>query len=298
VRAIGAAAAIALACALSPRAEATQLSRAQRARVELHRRAAERAGAEGDFATAASQLEEALRIAGEDPALLLELARVHGEQGGQCAAAFAELDRFFNACEACELAERGRAERAVLGKRCASEVTIETSPAGAIVQISGEDFARAAPFTTSLAPGAYTIEARRHGHFPRRMELLVQPATSLNVPVALELDPVLTARPRTSLGPQVATTPAVAPETPPPILEYVALGVGLAGGIAGAVFTQNALARTDEALEQRHLDAPEEEVQALDDAARTQKTLAYVGFGVSIAGFASAVVLDLIDTPD
>jgi hypothetical protein len=273
-------------------AHAEPLTRAQKAKLELLKRAAERASADGNFGDAAAQLDQALRILPDDPELLLSLARTYDEWGNHCSEALAALARFFAACGACALADRGKNEEVLIVNRCASDVTFDVEPPGSIVQIEGEDYARAAPFTTQMKAGAYTIKVRRHGHLPRQIELIVEPATPQKVPIALEVDPVLQARPKRDERATTLTAPPPIAESSTPVSTYAALGAGVAGGIAGVVFTMMSIDKVDDERTARYAGASEDELNDLRSSARTNAALAYVGFGVSLAGFAAAVILD------
>lgn len=275
-------------------AEAQQLTKLQKARVDVLKHTADRASSEGNFADAVTNLDRALQIATDDPELVLALSRAYDEWGGHCANALAELARFFSLHGDAELVERGRSEEALIANRCASDVTIETDPPGAIVQISGEEYARAAPFTTQLKPGSYAIDVRRRGYIARHVELFVEPTTPQKVPVALEIDPVLSARPAKEPTKVQLVAPAQ-PEHPLPVRSYAALGAGVAGGIAGVVFTALAIDKVDEERRVRFAGGGEAEISSLRSSAKTNAALAYVGFGISLAGFAAAVVLDSIN---
>lgn len=270
-------------------------SRAQKAKLELHKRAAEKASAEGNFAEAVAQLDQALRVAANEPELLLSLARAYDEWGNHCSDALEQLKRFFAACGACALKDRGGSEQSLIANRCASDVTVESDPPGAIVQIAGDEYARVAPFTTQLKPGAYAIDVRRHGYVARKIQLAVEPATPQKVPVSLEVDPVLLARPENKPPPDAKLiAPPIAAERSTSAATYVALGTGVAGGVAGVLCTMSAIDTVDEEREARFAGAPESEIEALRSSAKTRAALAYAGFGVSIAAFAAAAAIDAL----
>jgi hypothetical protein len=272
-------------------ANAEQLTRAQKQKLDAFKRAAERASAEGNFAETVAQLNLASGVTPNDPELALSLARAYDEWGEHCGEALAELQHFFSLCGSCALAARGKSEEGLIANRCASDVTIDSNPPGAIVQIAGEEFARAAPFTTQMKAGSYTIDVRRHGYIARHLQVLVEPATPQKVPVTLEIDPVLSARP----APKVELAPPVEPERATPIFTYAALGTGVAAGIAGAVFTMISLDAIDDERQARFEGANAGEISSLRSSARTHAALAYGGFGLALAGFATAVVFDILE---
>lgn len=292
---IAAITAIALITLIAASATAAEpLSRTQKAKLELHKRAAERASAGGNFAEAVAQLDQALRVADGDPELLLSLARAYDEWGEHCSDALAAMTRFFAACVACPLKDRGASEQSLIANRCASDVTIESDPPGAIVQIAGDEYARVAPFTTQLKAGSYAIDLRRHGYRARRIQLAVEPATPQKIPVSLEADPVLldkvkAAEPQPQL---IAITPP--PEAKRSTATWIALGAGIAGGAAGVVFSMTAIDGVDDERRARFAGAPDSELEAIRGSARTRAALAYAGFGVSIAGFAAAAAIDAL----
>jgi hypothetical protein len=278
-------------CTIALQARAEPLTRAQKAKIELFKRGAERASLDGNHADAVAQLDQALRVLPDDPELVLLSARAYDAWGDHCPQALGELKRFFKLCGDCALLARAKNDLAIFENRCASEVTIESQPAGAIVQIAGEEYARATPFTTTMKPGAYSIDVRRHGYLPKHVDAVVEPATTLKVGVKLDAQPV----PKAS-APEMITEPVLAEvkthETP--LSAYLALGGGVAGGIAGALFSMDAMSKVDDERTARYSGAPIEEVEELRSSAKTSSALAVTGFAVAVVGFAASIVLDAV----
>lgn len=271
---------------------AAPLTRAQKAKIELHKRAAEKASFDANYADAAAQIDQALRVAPDDPELVLLLARAYDAWGDRCQQTLSEMARFFSLCRDCPQLAKAKSDLLVMENRCVSDVTIESTPSGAIVEIAGQEYARAAPFTTALKPGAYSLLVRRHGYLPRRIEAKVEPATALHIPVTLESAPVLEDRSVEEAVVAVEAPPAVrAHETP--VASYVALGVGAAGGVAGAIFTWQSMAKVDDERTARYEGADKEEVESLRSSAKTNAALAVTGFAIAVAGFAASILFEL-----
>src|SRR5687768_12168796 len=121
-------------------------TRAQRARAEMLRRSADRSLRTGDYAQAIALLEEAYREAPEAK-ILLDIATAYDEWGDHCPAALEAFKRFFEDCGSCALLEGAKSEHLLVQNRCASDVTVETKPPGAVVQIQSDDWGRVTPFT-------------------------------------------------------------------------------------------------------------------------------------------------------
>jgi hypothetical protein len=98
-------------------------------------------------------------------------------------------------------------------------------------------------------------------------------------------------------------TPPKVELTPPPPLEkphetpaavWGALGAGAVGGALGVVFTMIATSKVDDERIARYSGESADEINDLRSSAKTNAAIAYGGFGVAIAGFTAAIVLDLV----
>ena len=78
----------------------------------------------------------------------------------------------------------------------------------------------------------------------------------------------------------------------PPVAPWVALGVGVAAGVAGSVFALRARSQSSDAKTQQFQD----DASASLDSAKTSATIAYASFGVAAVGAATFAVTYLMSS--
>lgn len=125
-----------------------------------------------------------------------------------------------------------------------------------------------------VAPGTYPMRVLAPDYLPVRREVRVEPGKTARL--------MLTLRPR-PVGAEAGGDGAVWP--------WVAGGVGVAAAGAGLAFHLAALSNLDEVEGMRPGSARDD----LQDTYETQRTLAYVGYGVGAVGLGVAVALWLSD---
>jgi hypothetical protein len=154
-------------------------------------------------------------------------------------------------------------------------------------------------------PGKHEISATAAGYQKWSTVVSVSEGTPARVLVP-QLVPEAAAAPAPTSAPPPAPVPAPVPgEAPPPapveqrssppILAYVAGGVGVAGIAVGSIFGLRAMKKNDDSKEACDSDNECDKAgKKLRDDAFTAATISTVGFAVGGVGLASAVVLLLV----
>jgi hypothetical protein len=269
---------------------------APKARAEALAKSGQRQILAGEIELGIRALEEAHAIA-PDPALLLEIADAYDEWSDHCVEALEVFRRFFTACDRCAALEKASNDFAAAQDRCASDITFETHPSGAVVRIDRDDWSRVTPFTTRLRPGRYGYEVHRSGHAATSGEIAVEPASPKTIEIELGRTP----------GPS-----DVAPKVGPPAIAaqvnaephraqigvgaLLCLGGGVAAGAAGAAFIAIGMREADRALRlESTIGRDPAEIDRLHASARRSYAIAGVSLGASLAGLALSVLLAEID---
>jgi hypothetical protein len=260
-----------------------------RARAESLFRQGRELLAEGRVAEACAKLEESQRI-DANLATLLNLAHCHQEQG-KAASAWAEFRQVAAQAEAAGKPERAQyaSARATRLEGQLARLTISSAEraAGLQVQLDGQAIgAGAMDAPLPVDPGDRRVEAWAPGRKRWSTTVRIRPGPSqatIRIPL-LEAEPVrvtpstLPPRSRESAGPGV---PAM-----------VALGVGVAGIAAGAVFGGIALAEEAEADELcPDVECPTQEGADAHDEALRASIVSTAGFGVGVIGATVGLVL-------
>ncbi|MCB9526630.1 MAG: PEGA domain-containing protein [Myxococcales bacterium] len=227
---------------------------------------------EGDFESALIALRDAEPLAEGLPALGViryNIARVFEEMGKADAAIQAYQDYLQTPDSGPRRAKAREALKRLDGQRSGS---LEIDCGGVKGTVIVEGFPEGdCPWTWSgVKPGTYPVRVLAEGHLPARREVAVQPGQTTRV--------MLTLRPRVA-APKQAQGPGAWP--------WVAAGVGFAAIGTGVAFHLQALETKDdvEAL------PPGADRDSKQDSFEGQRLVAYVGYGVGLAGLGVATWL-------
>jgi hypothetical protein len=265
-------------------------------RVAAHKTKAFQLFEAGDYRAGIAEMEKAYALI-PHPGFLLNIAVAYDRWPGHCAESLETFERFFSECDGCKLAAKAKKQHEDIEGACRVPVSIRSTPDGADVAIDGAVRGKT-PFTVRLLPGRYAIVADLEGHTRAMNMLYVERATPGSL--ALNLVPnaqSIASEPPPPPPPHAAPPPPVRIETPvetasgPSPFTWVAFGVGAAGvgtGVAFSVLTKQAVDREEEA---RLTPLPKAEIEAIQREAQRDAILAYVGYGIGVAGVATGVLL-------
>ncbi len=232
-----------------------------------------------------------------EPRFLLNIGIAYAEMGGQCVQMVDAFQRFERACSACAEKEQGLRRWEALRPRCVAKVMVTSEPPGAVVEVDGERLG-AAPQQTQLLAGEHVVMARLEGHAPHQQTVRIEDAEARTLTLALK-----------PAAPPEAKAPS-APEPPPAVAAasgsamtagggsdvwaWTAVGVGVVGVAVGVTFTALAFQAADDAEQAtRRVDAADA-IDRRDQAT----TLQWIGYGVGVAGLATAATLWWLDAGD
>ena len=144
-----------------------------------------------------------------------------------------------------------------------------------------------------IDPGSHTIIAKAPGMASEPLTVTI--AEGAKETVTLTLKPVAAAPP----DPATPAASRVGPpdetrSSGPPVITWVALGVGAVGVVAGTVFVAQNHSKRNEADALCPSACPatkRSEIQKLDDDADSAATLAWIGYGVGVVGLGAGAVL-------
>jgi len=269
--------------ASSPLSDATEAERAEARRLKDEAFAKI---AEGSFGEGIDRLEAAYGAV-PHPTFLFNIAVVYDQWSGHCEESLTAFDRFFAACDDCSALETAEVRFGRVKEKCEVVLSVETVPDGAGVEIDGE-LAGSTPFETTLRPGRHRVVLRKDGFRAREEKLALEPGRDRQLSVTLAPrveEPDLSAR-------------APAPPRRGGALRagaWAASGLGAVGVGMGAVFTILALDSVDEEEELREREGIDPgEVRDARDEARSRATLAYVGYGIGVAGIGASILLHVL----
>jgi hypothetical protein len=249
----------------------------------------------GEYAQGIAGLESVYAGAPE-PELLLEIADAYDEWGDHCTAALDAFQRFFAACGSCGVLDKANNDFVLAQNRCASDITFESDPKGAIVRIETDDWSRVTPFTTRMKPGRYAYEVHLSGHLTKKDALAVAAGAPMTVQVRLERDP----GPRDTVPSITSARSALPTPEPPakpiPVGTWLVLGASVAAGAAGIVLLAEGIHDRDRGFALKGMPSSDPSAIAdLDSHASRDYAFAAIGFGLSLAGLALSAVLGAID---
>lgn len=245
---------------------------------------------EGQYAEGIERLEAAYQAV-PHPTFLFNVAVVYDQWTGHCAESLEAFERFFAACQRCKVKPTATARFARVQERCQVRLAVETTPPGARVEIDDVDRG-ATPVEVVLVPGRHRVEIRKEGFLTAREEVLLEPGRDQSLSRALSIVPPATQPPSVAAPAVVAAAPAPAPDR---TWAWVGFGAGAVGVGVGAAFTALAMdSVNEEEVLRNQAGVDPSEVREARDEARDRATLAYVGYGVGIAGLATGAILFLL----
>ena len=273
-------------------------------------KAANREFAEGNFEAGIAKLEKAYALVPK-ASIVFNVAVAYDQWGGHCTEALSAFDRFFAVCEGCKQEETAKKRLAKLRVRCQAKLSISTVPPGALVKVDGKEAGKA-PVELSLAPGKHSLVLEIAGHEPHRQDVLLEEAKQEALAVPLKalapkptadkpkpMEAVAADEPKPRKEPEKEPKPEPAAGSPGLPWAWTAVGVGVAGLAAGAVF--GVLASGEEqAAEDAKKDGSSTmaQIREHESAGRTNALVADVAFGVGAVALAGGVVLWLLGHDD
>jgi hypothetical protein len=261
----------------------------------------------GQVGAACALFTESLRL---DPKLgtLLNLALCH-EREGKPATAWVEFNHA--AAWATQNGQRDRREfanqHAITLEAQLSRVLLKLPPARELssVEVDGEPLPEPRWFLPMfLDPGEHTVSVSAPGKLRETLKVVVPRRPSMQlipVPRLRDVGEASSAGPSTGDGPVPA---AVSAEQPPPaapapstnkapVAAWVAVSVGLAGIAVGSVFGVLTLQKRDDIGDHCAGNRCDATGAQLHDDAQGLALVSTIGFGVGVAGIATAAVLFL-----
>ena len=254
----------------------------------------------GEWKAGIDLLEEANALY-PNPALLFNIAYGYEQLGGRCVDAISAYGRYFAACadKACPELATAHAKESETRAACIGQVQVETDPIGAILTVDGKGVGTS-PTTLNLSPGPHTLVASKVNRQDEQKLVEVEPGKSQFARFTLPpTQPVVPVAPSAS-APEALHAVAEAPEPPDRTAVWIAFGAGGVGLATGGLFA----ALTSSAVQDRNRanadfiaakSGSRSKVKGLDDDARRDQLLAFVGFGLGLAGAATGATLLLLE---
>lgn len=246
--------------------------------------------AEGSYAEGIELLEAANRRV-PHPTFLFNIAVVYDQWAGHCEPSLRAFDRFFAACEGCDVEATARRRYERVQDKCEVRLAIQTAPPGARVTIDDATRPGRTPLEATLRPGRHTLRLERDGFEPHAEQLVLDPGRDRSVSVTLVPEAVAE-RERPDIT--ASAPPAPKPGANLRTWGWVALGVGAAGlgvGTGYAITTVQAV-EDEEAL--RSEGADPSEIREARDEANDAALIRNIGFGVGIAGVGTGILLHVL----
>lgn len=245
---------------------------------------------DGQFAQAQAQFEAAF-AAVPNPVALLSVAEAQ-ERQGKVADAVATLERYLTL--RADAPDRAAVQARIDQMRTRPGViAVSSDPAGAAISLDGTDTGRVTPADIEAAVGDHAVSLSLEGYEPAaaqtvtvtfgsRQELAVPALTALP-PLPVDVTPPPFEGEGSGDGEETE-------DEGPGAAVWISAGVGAAGLVAGTVLGFLALS------EQASFDTTPTEASA--DSGERLALFADVGFGVAVAGFITALVLNFANGSD
>ena len=138
----------------------------------------------GDYAASIAALEQAFALVPHDN-FLFNIAMTYDAWGGHCKEAFIHFRRFFDACGECSSRKPAEKRYRVFQARCTAQITFETMPSGAHLEVDGFALGRA-PLEAQLPAGKHLAAAVLDGYTVSTRTFIVEAGMPLRIAIELE----------------------------------------------------------------------------------------------------------------